>query len=88
LEEHTSILQTFPCFEEVIDAVKAGDILSFYLYIEEDFLKDISPNRLTNVPDFILNGRKITAFFNIDIIAEPLRIFFSTKHLARSKSEG
>jgi len=52
LEEHTSILQTFPCFEEVIDAVKAGDILSFYLYIEEDFLKDISPNRLKHLRIF------------------------------------
>jgi len=71
-EEHTSIIQTYPCFEEILDAVKAGDILSFFLYIEEDFLKDISTNRINNVPEFILNGRKVTSFFNINIVEEAI----------------
>jgi len=68
-----SILDTYFCFEGLIEEANVGDFMSIFIYEKEDVSAQItSPEFSNGIPPFVLNGRRVRLYLALELVAEPI----------------
>ena len=83
-EEKASILASNECFKEMTQQIKVGDVLSIFIWIEGDFIKQLEKNSLQRLPGFMINDQYIQFSIPIEIVENSFNPFHAPLKLTTS----